>query len=196
MIKNTLLFSLFLIITLSSCEQKPQFNFQHSDREQVIQCDPTINALLNEALYVFEDDIKNSYNESEGEGVNLAYARFIYVGFAGTAEYERVASQSALDVHKALIEQNILIKNGFKSNLNYKHPAVQCIVNNMEDVGLRNTIKALIDSNTMDPKLFATRMRNAGRNAVKNRYVSMYIALDTYFQQLEGIEVAPVTANE
>jgi len=190
MIKNALLISLFLIITLSSCEQKSQFKYNHKDKAQVIQCDITIDALLNEALYVFEDDISKSYKENEGDGINIAYARYVYVGFAGTAEYERVASQNALDVHKALLEQNILIKNGFKSNLNYNHPAVQCIVDKMEDKALSQTINALIDTNTMDPKLFATRMRSSGRSAVKNKYVSMYIALDTYFQKLDGIVLA------
>ncbi len=198
MIKNTLLLSLFLIITLSSCEQKATFNFKHSEKEQVIQCDSALNALLNEALYVFESDIQEAYKEDIGNQVNVGYARFLYVGFAGTAEYDRVASQSALEVHKALMEQNILIKNGFKSNLNYKHPAVQCIINNIEDVDLANTIKALVDTNTMDPKLFATRMRNYGRNAIKNRYAAMYIALDTYYQQLDGVVLAvePEVVNE
>ena len=50
----------------------------------------------------------------------------------------------------------------------------------------------------MDPKLLNTRMRSFGTKASKNRYESFYVALDSYYQNLVGVELAleETTTNE
>lgn len=177
-----------LVITFYSCDKKPTVVFEHSDKEQVIQCDPELDPLLNEALYIFEESIKESY-DAEMMMLNEAYGRYLYSGFSGTAEYDRLATKQSLIVRDALINAGVLKVGGFKSNLNYNHPVVECIISKIEEEGIRLTLQALVETNTMDPKLFNTRMRNFGNQAEKNRYEALYVALDTYYQYLIGIEL-------
>lgn len=186
----TLIFILFF-----SCEKKVVLNLKHTNREPVINCSGEKNELLNEVLYQFEEDITKAY-EPEALITTTAYGRFLYSGFTGNAEYTRVASNHALEIRKALIVEGIIIDEGGKSNLNYKHPLMGCILSNMEDKDLAQTIGALIETNSMDPKLFNSRMRNFGRDAKSQRYTALYVALDTYYQQLTMTTLPSQEINE
>lgn len=166
-----------------SCKSKPTFNYQHAEKEQVLMCTGIDQQLLNEALYTFEDDLLHGYGGEENQLVP-SYGRFLYTGFSGTAQLEQFASPHAIKIKEALVAEGIITEGGVKSNLNYEHPAVQCIIDKIEDKELAQTINALIDTQTMDPKLFNSRMRNFGRKAPGNRYEAVYVALDTYYQQL------------
>ncbi|MFT5892076.1 MAG: hypothetical protein ACI9Y7_002185 [Dokdonia sp.] len=179
----------FLILataSIISCNQKAEFDFKFADQEQVISCSETQNALLNEALYSFENDLLTKY-DSIGKSKIKGYGAFIYRGMDGSAKYDEIITPNTRPIIEALIAENILIENKTPSHLNYEHPAVQCIVNNIKDEDLRRTINALIDTKTMNPKLFNSRLRNFGRNSGKDRYLALYVALDGYYQQILNI---------
>jgi len=188
---SNLTLSILLLIVTAACQPKDNLTYRYADKAQDITCDTTNDRLLNEALYTFENAIVNTYDQ-ENKILNSAYGRFTYIGLSGAAEYDRIADSHAFAVRDALLKQGILIENGTFSNLNYDHPAVQCIIENISDVKLKSTITALIDTNSMNPKLFDSRLRNVGRNVSKDRYVALYTALDAFYQNLVGLP-APTT---
>lgn len=176
---------LLLIVTIASCDQTPKFDYKYEDELQTLSCEGVDNTLLNEVLHTFEADLRYGYNGyAEGKTLSTLYGQFLYTGFSGTAAYATFASPHAIELKGALIDEGIIITNGVKSNLNYNHPTVQCIIDKIEDKDLARTIKALVDTNSMDPKLFNNRMINFGLDADKNRYEALYVALDAYFQKL------------
>lgn len=177
-----------------ACDSEPSFTYQHAEKEQVLECTGIDSKLLNEALYTFEEDLQYGYGGEEKQLIS-SYGRFLFTGFSGTAQYEQFASPHAIKIKEALVAEGIIIEGGAKSNLNYDHPAVQCIIDKIEDKDLAQTLNALIDTKTMDPKLFNSRMRNFGRNAARNRYEAVYVALDTYYQKLTVARPAD-TVNE
>ncbi|WP_396597890.1 hypothetical protein [Dokdonia sp. R86516] len=182
-----------IVIGVVSCENEASLEFKHADKEQVINCVNANNTLLNEALYQFEQDITNAY-DPESQLVNKAYANFLYVGFSGEAEYERLATPHTLAIRKELVKAGIIKDGGFKSNLAYSN--ISCILKNIEDPQLALMIEALVDSNTMDPKLFNSRMRNFAYKSQSDRYTALYVALDTYYQQLTMTELPIQESNE
>ncbi len=179
----------FLILTVSiiSCNQKAKFDFKFSDQEQVISCSEKNNALLNEVLYSFENDIITKY-DSVNKVKSKAYGNFIFRGMDGSAQYKDIISSNTQPIIDALIAENILIVDKSPSHLNYEHPAIRCIVNGIKDKNLRTTLNALIDTKSMNPKLFSSRLRNFGRSADRDRYQALYIALDGYYQQILNIK--------
>ena len=189
---------LALVIILASCQGKKQttpIDLKFADQEQVVNCVEQNNALLNEALYSFEADIIRNY-DAEKERASNAYARFIMPGLNGSAEYERLPSEHSKTILARLIKEGIINKNSTgKSSTNYEHPAVICIINNIEDSDLKRTINALIQTNSMDPALLDTRLRNKGRQIARQRYVAMYLALDAYFQRLAKVDFTPAPAQ-
>lgn len=189
----------FVFILLStlilSCAQSPKMQYKFGDKEQTIACSNQNNALLNEALHSFENDLQN-YKKTDRTTLISAYGQFMYKGIQGSAAYQEIANDHSLAIRDQLLEEGILITNGPKSNLNYKHPAVQCLVDNIEDGDVQKTIKALLDTNSMDPTLFNSRLRNFGPKAQKNRNQALYIALDAYYQNLVGITLEQSLSNE
>lgn len=189
----------FVFILLStlilSCSQSPKMQYKYGDKEQTIACSNQNNALLNEALHSFENDLQN-YKKSDNTNLISAYGQFMFRGLQGSAAYKEIANDHSIAIRNLLLAEGILIYNGLKSNLNYKHPAVQCLVNSIEDTDLQKTIKALIDTNSMDPKLFTSRLRNFGRQAEKNRNQALFIALEAYYQNLVGITLEQSLPNE
>ncbi|WP_299213443.1 hypothetical protein [uncultured Dokdonia sp.] len=181
-----IVFLILATVSILSCNQKTKFDFKFADQEQVINCPEANNALLNEALYSFENDLTTKYdsiNQSKIKG----YGAFMYRGMDGSAKYDEIMTANTRPIVEALIAENILIENKTPSHLNYEHPAVQCIINNIKDEDLKATINALIDTKTMNPKLFNSRLRNFGRNSGKDRYLALFVALDGYYQQILNI---------
>jgi len=181
-----IVFLILSAILITSCEQKAKFDFKFADKEQVISCSETHNALLNEALYSFENDLYTKYDSINRSNIKV-YGSFIYRGMDGSAKYNEIITPNTLPLVNELLAANILIKDKATSHLNYEHPAVQCVIDNIKDEDLRNTMNALIDTKTMNPKLFNSRFRNFGRNATKDRYLALYIGLDGYYQQILNV---------
>ncbi|AWH74044.1 hypothetical protein DCS32_07695 [Dokdonia sp. Dokd-P16] len=189
----SLIVAIVIAFGVVSCEDQASLEYKHADKEQVINCENQNNALLNEALYQFEQDITNAY-DPESQLINKAYANFLYAGFSGEAEYERIAIPHTLAIRKELVNAGFIKDGGFKSNLAYDN--VSCVLKNIEDPQLALMIQALVDSNTMDPKLFNSRMRNFAYKSQTDRYTALYVALDTYYQQLTMTELPIKESNE
>jgi hypothetical protein len=66
----------------------------------------------------------------------------------------------------------------------------------MEDKDLSTTINALVETNTMNPKLFNSRMRNFGRQAKDQRVTALYVALDAFYQHLAPVAQVAQESNE
>ncbi|WP_298322595.1 hypothetical protein [uncultured Dokdonia sp.] len=188
-----LIVAIIIAVGVVSCENQASLEYKHADKEQVINCENENNALLNEALYQFEQDITNAY-DPESQLINKAYANFLYAGFSGVAEYERLATSHTLAIRKELVKEGFIKDGGFKSNLVYDN--ILCVLKNIEDPQLALMIEALVDSNTMDPKLFNSRMRNFAYKSQSDRYTALYVALDTYYQQLTMTEIPIKKSNE
>lgn len=184
-----------LLISIISCTQESELTYKYSDKEQIITCTDQNNTLLNEALYSFEQDLLD-YSKAETKTLVSSYGQYLYKGMEGTALYKDIANEHSLAIRDALLKEDILVTNGVKSNLNYNHPAVQCVLNNIESNGIKKTISSLIEVGGMNPALFNSRLRNFGPQAQKSRNQALYIALDSYYQNLVGITLDAPVVNE
>ncbi len=189
---------IFILIStfILSCSQSPKLEYKYSDKDQTIACSDKSNALLNEALYSFEADLIKYYKKGVKDNLINSYSKFIAKGMGGVAPYQDITNAHSLAIRDALLAEGILITNGANSNLNYTHPTVQCIINNIENPKLKKNLNVLIETNTMNPKIFNSRPRKLGRKAEKHRYNALYIALDGYYQNLVGLSLKTETSDE
>lgn len=185
---------LLLIVSCKPSTNKVTIDYKYSEVEQAVDCGAENNALLHEALLSFEDDIMRNYDPENKRRYN-AYGKYLFPGLKGAAEYAKLPSEHSKKILEALKSENIIISGGKQSNLNYEHPAVQCVIEGIEDNGIKRTIKALTESNSMNPALFDTRMRNKGRALDRQRHLAMYVALDGYYQYLANVEFTPTTSK-
>jgi hypothetical protein len=187
-----------LAVTFISCKQQNTFSdYKFADKPQAISCEGLNSKLYNEALYSFEDDILKFYQQKkEGTSLVQAYSQFIRSAVYSRYKLEELPSKHTLAVFEALKNENDLWDARNKeSHLNYNGMAINCIANNINDVNLKTTFNALLSSNSLSPKLFGAPLVSKYRNALSDKHLALYIALE-YYSKLFDIDLSKVNLEK
>lgn len=176
-----LLISVFLLV---SCGKKQNLKFEYSDKTLDISCDQIDSTLIKEALFSFEDDITKKYT-TEFYDTRNAYRKYIYYGMSGKAPYGEMVSPHTLEVMQQLKNvKGLWLPGNDKSVLNYDHPFVSCLLENISNSGLKTTISSLKSVNALSPAILERRVRNVINEVGRDKYLAIYIALDSYYGRL------------
>ena len=198
--KSTLtLITFLLVFTLFNCnKQNPFSDYKYSDKPEAIICEGLNSKLYNEALYSFEDDILKFYQQKKSN-ITLVqgYSQFIRAAIYSPPKFEEIVSKHTLDVFEALKnDTDLWDATNSKSHLNYNGKILNCIASNIKDTNLKTTFEALISTNSMSPKLFGTPLVTKYRNALNDKYLALYIALDLYYAKLFDIDFSNVNLDK
>lgn len=196
---NITLITLLLVTTLFSCKQEKVFSdYKYADAPVAFICEGVNAKLLNEALYSFEDDILNYYHKTNDKPrLDQAYSQTLRNAVFGRLKFEEVVSKHTVAVFEALKnEENLWDKENTKSYLNYNSTAFTCIANNLKDSKLKTTLNALITTNSMAPKLFGRALVKNYRNALNDKNLAMYIALDLYYAKLFDLDFTKINLEK
>lgn len=183
-----------LALTLVNCKEKETFNdFKFADKGISIVCeDENLKALINEAVFNFEDDITKFYGK-EKPNLASAYSQFIRNAISGRVKYEEVATPHTVKIFEALKKENSFWDaENEKSYLNYTSPFFNCISDKIQDQNLKTTLNALISTNSMSPKLFGSPLMSRYQNALSDKYLAAYIAFDLYYAKLFSVDLSNV----
>lgn len=193
------LITFLLSLTLFNCKQQSTFsNYKYSDKPEIITCEGLNSKLYNEALYSFEDDILNYYKQKNDKtSLVQGYSQFIRTAIYDRLKLEDVVSKHTLDVFEALKnESDLWDATNTKSHLNYNGKTMLCISKNIKDDNLKTTLDALISTNSMSPKLFGTPLMTKYRNALNDKYLALYVALDLYYSKLFDIDLTKINLDK
>jgi len=198
--KSTLtLITFLLVFTLFNCNKQNSFSdYKYSDKPEAIICEGLNSKLYNEALYSFEDDILKFYQQKKSN-ITLVqgYSQFIRAAIYSPPKFEEIVSKHTLDVFEALkTDTDLWDATNSKSHLNYNGKILNCIASNIKDANLKTTFEALISTNSMSPKLFGTPLVTKYRNALNDKYLALYIALDLYYSKLFDIDFSNVNLDK
>jgi hypothetical protein len=193
------LFSFLLLLFIFSCKKENTFtDYKFSDKPETITCEGLNNALFKEALYSLEDDLLNFYQKTNPKtSLTQAYSQFLRLSIYGRLKHEDIISEHTLSVFKALKnESDLWDTNNTKSYLNYNSAIIQCISNNIKDEALKTTFNALLSTNSMSPKLFGSPLINKYRNALNDKYLATYMALDLFYAKLFDIDFTKINLDK
>jgi len=191
---------LIAILFMYSCSESIAYKYQKN--EMNIACSGIDQALMKEALYSFENDIATYYNNekySPGSAVyfEYGYANFIFPGATNTADYRKIASPHTVKVLEILKkEESLWNKNATDSKLNYNHEFVKCLISNIQNPEIKERIQTLLDANYFNPKIMAELYRVNIGDAITDNNFALFIALETYYQNLLEIDFSATTKNE
>lgn len=188
------LITLFLTITFFSCKQNIFNEYKYNDKPNVLVCEELNTKLYQEALYSFEDDIVKYYSKTNpNANLIIAYSQFTRAAIYGRVEYENIVTEHTLKIIEALKkEENLWAPNNFESKLNYKSEIIKCISKNLNDKNIKTTFNALVSTNSMAPKLFGTALKAEHGNALNDKYLAIYIALDFYYAKLYELDLTEI----
>lgn len=184
-----------------NCKEEPkQFaDYQFIDKGETVSCENMDTKLFNEALYSFEEDIKNFYGNPERDRGNLLrpYSSFVREAVTERANYAEIVSPHTIKVFEALkTKKEIWNEKNLKSNLNYRSAFFQCMANHIKDDALTQTMKALLDTDSMSPKLFGAPLQTSSSQALNDKYLAAYIAFDLYYAKLFDVDLSQVAQKE
>ncbi|WP_136480084.1 hypothetical protein [Cognatitamlana onchidii] len=193
------LFTFIFALVLFNCKQQNTFSdYQYTDKPQVISCEGINAPLYNEALYSFEDDILKYYQQKRANNtLAQSYSQFLREAIYNRIKLEDVVTKHTIDVFEALkTESDLWDAANTKSHLNYSGKPLTCIATSLKDENLKTTLNALITTNSMSPKLFGTPLISKYRNAMSDKYLALYIALDLYYSNLFELDLSKINLNK
>jgi hypothetical protein len=189
-----LLAALFLFTT--NCEKNEKLDYQYTNQPDTIKCfSQDINtALLKEAYYSFENDMKLQFAKNSGNTAQ-GYSIFINTISAGRPlEPTKVSSHSRKILEHLKNESGLWVNDNGTYHLNYESDLVTCLSDNIGDSNLQTTFKALVSTNSMNPKIFAAPLRTQIRNIQNNKFLGTFMALDMYYAQLMNVDFSNIEA--
>jgi hypothetical protein len=183
------LIAFLLIINVTSCKQENAFkDFKFSEKPSKLVCNNLNNMLYNEALYSFEQDITNFYSKDK-RSLLSAYSQFIRLTNYNRVKYRDIASEHTLKVFEALKnEPELWDANNSNSHLNYNSPLMNCVSDNISDKDLKTTLKALLSTNSMSPRLFAPPLLSNYGLTMGDKYLASYVAFDLFYAKLFDVD--------
>ncbi|WAC03279.1 hypothetical protein N7U66_06860 [Lacinutrix neustonica] len=178
------LFTFLFLVTVSSCDTTGKIDYKFAESPEIIACDLPNNALYNEAIHSFENDLLNTYDNKSKSG-QKAYFSFINFTMRGGLKVEDIASAHSLKIAHLLKEDNTLWTtiNG-KTSLNYSHPLIDCLTKNIKTNSLKQTINALLTTNSMRPNLVLAPLSNSTKGIQGDGSLKGYVAFDFFYSKL------------
>ncbi|AUC77274.1 hypothetical protein [Olleya sp. Bg11-27] len=185
---NTRIFKIALVVIMAvnlSCKKSEAklSEFKYADQPNAVACKSGYDDLLKEALYAFESDILNKYDQ-KGQNKLRAYRAYISNVISNRTELEKTVTphtKAVFDVLKSKTE----LWDG--NHLNYNSVVVSCILENMMDKGLKQSLNSLITTNSMRSELFAAPLRSSTSYA-RDTYLATFVALDLYYSKLNTVD--------
>ena len=182
---------LLISITFFSC--KKPIEYQFSGSPETITCDGLDYDLSHEAYYSFRQDLA-IYVKSLRIGYNdLNYREslgyYIYRGALGNFEFKDIATPHTIALLNELkSHKDLWDTSSGKSNLNYNSEFIDCLIQNIKNEEVKQTILSLRSSNSLNSTILAETYRANVFDCYEDNYFGMLIAFDTYYQHLYGMD--------
>ena len=179
---------LLSMIILMGC--KKTIEYRYGDRENVLSCKDADPKLMHEALYSFQDDIgkyipNNRFKEDSPMYYKFAYASYIYKGVNEEADYQKIASLHSIAIADQLYaEQELWVGTKPNIKLNYQSDYVQCLIDNFDNKGVKQTFQNLNEANSLSLSLLVDTFMLNVKDTETDKDFALFIALDTYYRPL------------
>tara|TARA_R110000787_G_scaffold43372_1_gene106393 strand:+ start:2588 stop:3172 length:585 start_codon:yes stop_codon:yes gene_type:complete len=182
-----------IAITILSCKKQESIEYQFTDSPETIKCEGLDYNLSHEAYYSFRQDIAIYLKELHIGYDYLNYKEslgyYIYRGAQGNFDYREIASPHTIKLLKLLKENtDIWDTTSPKSKINYHSEFISCLVQNIKNEEIKQTIISLIESSSMNPSIFAENYRANVFDSYSDNHFGMLIAFDTYYQYLYDMD--------
>lgn len=195
---NTRIFKIALVLLFAvnlSCKKEAVklVEFKYADQPNTITCNSGYDDILKEALYTFENDIINKY-DTKSKNKFRAYRAYISNYISNRTALDQTISEHSKAVYDVLKSKKELW-NG--NQLNYNSAVIKCLTDNMTDKSLKQTVTALISTNSMRSELFAAPLRS-NTSYTRDTNLATFVALDLYFSKFNTVDFTTVdlSANQ
>lgn len=178
----------FIAIAVTSCGDS--FPYKYAEQPPKVACDQMDQTFLNEVMYSFQEDVADHYNFRNYSKTTPVYyqwgfASYVSHGSHGTAPFDEIVSDHSKVVLKQLVkEEGLFTKRDGQFVLNYKHPLATCLINNISDDAIKETIKTLVSVDQMQARLLDEPLRKNIKRLMEDKNLVLFVGLATYYPRL------------
>ncbi|AEH01731.1 hypothetical protein [Lacinutrix sp. 5H-3-7-4] len=177
---------LAILVNFSSCDNsKNQIEYKFASSPKVLACEMSNSELYNEAIHSFENDIVAFYDKNATNNKFKTYSGFINNLNNGRIRFDVIASKHSLDIAKQLQkESNLWSTKNATTTLNYSHPIVDCISNNIKTQYIKETFNALLTTNSMRKNLILPPLQGITRSIQTDGSLIAFLAFEYYYPNI------------
>ncbi len=183
------------LLVLTSCKDGAttvKIDYKYASQPELITCKIEDQALIKEALYAFESDIREAYNKTN-KNPERTFQGFVTRLLNKTFKANEVATKHSLKIAKALQQSKHYKNNLFEINGVFAN----CIFDNIKDNNLKTSLNALRKANSLRPNVVLSTFRNYSRNFTIDKNLTALLAFEYYYNQVMLLNEADVkTANK
>lgn len=177
-----------LLITSYSCKTEPSIDYKFENNAKVLNCEFENSKLYNEAVHSFENDIIAFYDK-EGKNRAKAYNGFLNNTLRNGLKIEQIASKHSLSIALALKKETKLWNTSTKeTTLNYSHPLVDCIANNIKTQQLKQTFNSLLATNSMRKNVILPSLQGYSRSIPTDGSLISFLAFEYYYPLVSNLK--------
>lgn len=180
--------SSILVITalcFTSCIKDSKITYKYQENDELFSCDGIDMNLIKEAVYAFEDYIKDYYSMEAPNSVDKGYYFYWEISKSDRIPAVEYINQHILDIRDELKKiDGLWIINNNEAKLNMKHPIAKCISDYMEDQQLKKIYDILVETNTFKNLVFLAPFKRDPIKFRKDRALMTYLALNTFYARI------------
>ncbi len=172
---------------------KPEYRYQN--KKNLFLCNSADMETVKEAVYVFEDYISENYSFFSNT-VDEGYYNYLKLLLDDRSPASEFFSEYLVEFKDYLKSRDEFWteKNG-QLRLNYNNELVTCIINNIQDDQIRNTINALVTSNTARTELLGPVLFRNSSMMTEDRALATYVVFETFYPKLFYMESEEYVSN-
>jgi len=176
---------LIAVILLVSCKKDSQIEYKYQENDELFSCDGIDMDLIKEAVYAFEDYIKDHYSMEPPNSVDKGYYFYWDISKSDRIPAVEYINPHILEIRDELKKiDGLWIINNNEAKLNMKHPIAKCIGDYMEDQQLKKIYDVLVETNTFKNLVFLAPFKRDPIKFRKDRALMTYLALNTFYARI------------
>jgi hypothetical protein len=183
--KKTNILLVLVLLLFTNCNNEPNIDYKYQLNDDLFNCDAIDMNLIKEAVYAFEEYIKDFYSLEPPYSVDKGY--YFYWD---TSKTDLIPKVESINPHILKIRDelkkidNLWVINGDDVKLNMNHPIAKCIGDNMEDQELKKIYDVLVESNTFKNRVFLAPFKRDPIKFRQDRALVTYLALNTFYARI------------
>jgi hypothetical protein len=179
----------FVALLFSGCKNEPKIDYQYQLEDDLFECDAVDMNLIKEAVYAFEDYIKNHYTYTNPKSVDQGYYYYWEIALNGRIPAVEFISPHILEIRDQLKKiDGLWVTNGETTTLNYNHPLIKCISDHLKDPQMKQTFDVLIQSHTFKENVFLASIKRISESLGNDAALDTYLALDTFYARILNLD--------
>lgn len=188
--------STILLITalcFTSCTEEPKITYKYQQNDDLFNCDGVDMKLIKEAVYAFENYIKNHYSFQGEKTIEKGYYFYWEI-----SKGNRIPAVEFIDAHTLEIRNELKKIDGLwiitndEATLNMNHPFTKCISDYMDDEQLKKIYDVLRESNTFKNSVFIAPLKRDVKSIMKDKGLVTYLALNTFYARILNLDFSNI----